>query len=203
MSLSTSRTYGKTGQKTLYDTGREASTYNVGAVNGSTVSAVEYGSDALHQTVLTLTATPIAMVDATVQGGGVKIYDFPEGRIGILGCVASLAPTTTSVIASTINSGVVGVWSIGSAVAAANAALTSTEADMLPSTAWTSSTTIDVAAATVTGALVASSAQIDGTTTAVDMYLNACVTGATDIDADGTVTWTGTITITWIHYGDV
>jgi len=181
--------------------GNPVTAFGVGAVNGATVSAVESGHGPYHHTILTLAATPVAMADATVQGGGVKIYDFPAGRILVLGVTASLAPTTITAIASTINSGVTGVWSLGSAVAAANAALTSTEADFLPSTAFTSSTTIDVAAAVVTGALVAS-AQLDGTATAVDLYLNACITSATDIDADGTITWAGTIAFSWVQLGD-
>lgn len=173
----------------------------VGAVSATTVAATETTNGYIRRTSLRLSATSIAMVAATVQGGGTKIYDFPEGRILILGVTASIAPTTTSTIATTVESGVIGVWSIGTAVAAANAALTSTEADLLPSTAWTSSTTINVAAATVTGALVAS-AQFDGTTTAKDVYLNACVTTGSEIDNNGTVTWDGTVNITWVFLGD-
>lgn len=172
----------------------------VGALNGATVASSEV-IGVVNKTILTLTNTPVAMVDATVQGGGVKIYDFPAGRILFLGCIASLAPKTTTVIADTINSAVAGVWSLGRAVATADAALTGTEADMLPSTAFTSSATINVAAATVTGALAAS-AQFDGTATAIDMYLNSCITLATDIDADGTIAWSGTVTFHWINLGD-
>jgi len=179
---------------------------NAGTVNTSVaayVAAAERGQDGFHQTVLTLTLCPIAMVDATVQGGGVKLYTMPQGRILILGCTASLAPVTQTAIATTVKSGVTGVWSVGQAVAAANAALTSTEADMIPSTAWVSSTVINVAAATVTGTLVGASAgPFDGTTTAIPVFLNACVTGATDIDGDGTVAWTGGITLTWVNLGD-
>lgn len=176
-------------------------TSSVGAAAASGNAATEVINGVIHQTTLTLNDVSVAMVDATIQGGSTKIYDFPEGRVLVLGCTASLAPKTTSTVASTINAGVAGVWALGTAVATADAALTSTEADLLPSTAWTSSTTINVAAATVTGAL-ASSAQFDGTTTAKDMYLSACVTGATDIDADGTVAWSGTVKITWILLGD-
>lgn len=176
------------------------SPFGYGLPNGATVTAVETGFGPYRKTVLTLTATPMTIVDANVAGN-VKIYDFPEGRIALLGCIASLAPTTTTAIASTLNAGVAGVWALGSVAAAADATLTSTEADMLPSTAWTSSTTINVAAATVTGALAAA-AQFNGTATAIDMYLNAAITTATDIDADATVTWTGTVTFHWINLGD-
>lgn len=172
---------------------------SIGAAAGSLNVASE-SIGVVNRTLLTLTDVAVAMVDATVQGGGTKIYDFPLGQILILGATASLAPKTTTTLASTINAGVAGVWSLGSVVAAADAALTSTEANILPSTAFTSSATINVAAATVTGALAAPIA-IDGRSTAVDMYLNSCISGATDIDGDGTITWTGTIAIHWINLG--
>lgn len=174
---------------------------SIGAASQTTVAATETTTGYLRRTRLTLNALSVTLADATVQGGSTKIYDFPEGRVLVLGVTAAIAPTTTSTIASTVNSGVAGVWSLGTAIATADAALTSTEADLLPSTAWTSSTTINVAAATVVGALAAS-AQFDGTTTAKDMYLSCCVTGATDIDADGTVAWSGYIDVTYLVLGD-
>lgn len=176
------------------------SPYGIGAANGSTVTAVETGFGAYRRTVLTLAATPMTIVDANVAGS-VKVYDFPEGRILLLGCIASLAPTTTSTLASTLNASAAGVLALGSASAAADATLTSTEADMLPSTAVTHSATINVAAATVTGALAAA-AQFNGTSTPIDMYLNAAITTATDIDGDATVTWSGVITFHWVNLGD-
>lgn len=175
---------------------------SVGSASASTVVATETTNGYIRRTRLTLTAVSVAMVDATVQGGGTKIYDFPAGNIAILGAVGSVAPTTTSTIATTVKSGVVGVWAVGTTVAAANAALTTTEANAIPSTAWTSSTTINVAAATVVGVSTTAANQADGTTTAADLYLNACVTTGTDIDGDGTVTWSGYIDVTWIPLGD-
>ncbi len=178
--------------------GDNLTTFGVGATTGATVSAVEYGSGSYHKTVLTLAATPQSILDAT-SWKGTKIYTFPVGRILLLGCIATLAPTTTSTIASTIKSGVAGAVALGS-VAADSISLTSTEVDMLPSTATVNSTVINVAAAAVTAALAAA-AQFDGTTTAIDMYLNSSVAAA-DIDGNGTLTWAGTITFTWVNLGD-
>lgn len=170
-------------------------TFGIGAVNGATVSAVETGIGSYHKTVLTLAATPQAVVNGT-EYQGVKIYDFPASRVLILGVIASLAPTTTSAIASTINSGVTGAVSLGSVVAS-NVTLSSTMVDLAPSTAFASSTTINVAAAAVTPTLAAS-AQF---ASALDMYLNSAFATTTDVDADGTMTWAGSVQITWVALG--
>lgn len=153
----------------------------------------------LVQSVFTLTDVPQTVVNGT-EYQGTKLFTFPEGRILVMGVTAALAQKTTSAIASTLNSGVTGALGLGTA-AASNVSLTSTMVDLLPSTAFTTSTTINVAAAAVKAALAAS-AQFDGTTTAKDMYLNSAYATTTDVDADATQTWTGTITVTWISLGD-
>lgn len=164
------------------------------------VTAVEKGdpSGIIHQTILTVAALPQAIADAT-SWKGTEIYNWPAGRLLVLGCTMSLAPTTTSTIATTIKSGVAGAVALGT-TATDSISLTSTEVDLCPSTVTANSTTINVAAAAVGNAL-ATSAQFDGTTTAKKMYLNSSVAAA-DIDGDGTLTWSGTITITWINLGD-
>jgi hypothetical protein len=86
-------------------------------------------------------------------------------------------------------------------VTASNVSLTSTMVDMLPSTAFTSSATINVAGTAVSAALAAS-AQFNGTATAIDMYLNSAYATTTDVDADATQTWTGSITFHWVNLGD-
>lgn len=153
----------------------------------------------IHQTVFTLADMAQALPNST-QYVGTKIYDFPAGRISILGVTASLAEKTTSAIAGTLNASKTGALALGTATASATT-LATTMADLLPSTAWTSSATINVAGTAVTGAL-ASAAQFDGTATAIDMYLNAAVVTDGDLDADATIAWSGTITVTWVNLGD-
>jgi hypothetical protein len=170
----------------------------VGVKNGATVAAVETGNGPVRKTVLTLTATPITMRD-TQQGGGVKIYDFPEGRILLLGSAGSIAVTTTSAILTTLNGGVTCNWGVGSTTQA-NPTVATTEQDLLQVAAFTSSATINVAGATSNGKGVLTA--FDGTGTALDAFLNLAVAGATDIDADATVTVTGVITLNWISLGD-
>jgi hypothetical protein len=166
------------------------------AVSG-TVSAAEYGDGTFHQTVLTLTDVPVTMRD-TEQGGGVQIYDFPLGSIQRLGAAGTIAVTTTSILADTLNTGVTCNWGIGS-VTQSNATVVTTEQDFVNDTAFTASATIDVAGADATGVGVGVLAALDGTSTAVNAFLNLAVAGATDIDADATVTVSGEIKMTWVN----
>lgn len=161
------------------------------------VSVVEYGDGTFHQSVFTLTAVPITMRD-TEQGGGFQIYDFPVGRITRLGATSTIAVTTTSALASTLNAGSTCNYGVGS-VTQANATVATTEQDFVNVTAFTSSATVDVAGADATGVGPGVLASLDGTSTAIDAFLNLAVAGATDIDADATVTVTGTVTLTWIN----
>jgi hypothetical protein len=163
------------------------------------VVATEYGNGVVHQTVLTLAALAQTVVNGT-EYQGTKIYSFPEGRILVLGVTASLAPTTTSTIATTLNSGVTGAVAVGTA-AASNVSLTSTMVDLLPSTAFVTSTVINEPAAAV-GAALAASAHFDGHSSHKDVYLNSAFATTTDVDADATMTWAGNITITWAFLGD-
>ena len=173
-------------------------TAGVGAKNGATVAAAEYGDGNIHKTVLTLTALPLTLRD-TEQGLGVKIYDFPAGRILFLGATGSVAGTTTSVLADTLNTGVTYNWGVGSTTQA-NGTLATTEQNILQTTNGTASATINVAGAASGGLGVLT--PLDGTSTAVDAFFNVGVAGATDIDANATTTWTGTVTITWMNLGD-
>jgi hypothetical protein len=161
--------------------------------------AAEYGNGVIHRTVLTLAALPQTVTNGT-EYQSTKIYSFPEGRILVLGVTASLAQTTTSALASTLNASSTGAVSLGTA-AASNVSLTSTMVDLLPSTAFTSSATINVAGTAVTVALAAS-AQFDGTTTAKDVYLNSAFATTTDVDGNATQAWDGTVTLTWLSLGD-
>jgi hypothetical protein len=157
----------------------------------------ETGDEALHQTIFTLTDVAQAVASAS-RFQSTKLYTFPKCRMNVLGVTASLQQKTTSVIASTINSGVTGAVALGTA-AASNVSLTSTMVDLLASTAFASSTVINTGGTAVGGLLAP--AQFDGHTTAKDLYLNSAFATALDVDADGTQTWTGVITITWANLG--
>lgn len=176
------------------------------AVAGSVV-ATEYGVGCVRQTLLTLTALSLTVTDALAYLGTL-IYTFPEGRIGILGCTGTMTFTTTTAIASTINSTSAATWALGTATAS-NITLATTMINICPGTGQTvttfvTSATINVAGTASPAALVtASTAQFDGTATPIGCYLNVAFPTNTDIDADGTMTVTGTALITWVHYGDL
>lgn len=151
------------------------------------------------QTTLTLNNVPQAVTNGT-EYQGTKIYGFPQGRILIMGVTATLQQKTTSALASTLNASSTGAISLGTATASATT-LATTMVDLLPSTAFTSSATINVAGTAVSAALEAS-AQFDGTSTAKDVYLNTAYATTTDVDGNATQTISGTIVITWTQLGD-
>jgi hypothetical protein len=166
---------------------------------GATCVATEAGDGLVHQTTLTLSALAQAVVNGT-EYQGTKIYDFPAGRILVLGVTATIAQTTTSALASTLNASSTGALGIGTATASSTT-LATTMVDLLPSTAFTSSATIDVAGTAVSAALAAS-AQFDGTGTAKDVFINTAYATTTDVDGDATQTLSGTVVLTWINLGD-
>ena len=177
-------------------------TSDVGSVPsavGATVNAQHVSLGPLVITTLTLSDVAQAVTNGT-EYQSTEIFDFPEGRISVLGCTASLAQKTTSALATTINTGSTMACALGTA-AASNVALTSTMVDLLPSTNLTTSTTINVAGSAV-GAALAAAAQFDGTTTAKKMYLNTGFATTTDVDGNGTQTISGSVVITWINLGD-
>ena len=171
---------------------------DVGAVAGTGVALVENGDGVVHKTVFTLTNVAITMTDAGAAGchGSQKIYDFPEGNIYIFGATTNL---TTAAGAGGIADGAAVVGSIGTvAVAADNATLTGTEADIIPSTGGT----LTAGAGVLKGkSVTATGAVFDGTGTAKDAILNFAVPDA-DSSASDTLTVGGTITILWANLGD-
>ncbi len=182
-------------------TGAIQTALGVGAVAGTGVSVVEHGEGIVHKTVFTLADAAITLADeaGVVAYGGLKIYDMPAGAIYFLGCVADLDMTKSS-------AGVDATWDgdfgVGTVTASNNNSLASTEQNIIPTTATPQ------AAAGVTTAngqsTATENAVVDGTGTAVDVYLNFLVD-----DADHDVTSTpcnlianGTITLHWINLGD-
>ena len=160
------------------------------------VSVDVKGDGIYRQVTLTLAALPQTIANGASEWVGTKLYTFPEGRMLVLGATASLAPTTTSVLADTITTGTTGTFGLGSVTN--DGTHTGTKVDLLPDGNFTSSTTINVAAAAVNKALAAA-AQFDGTTAPLAAFFNTkCATNT----ADGTLTWAGTIKFTFVQLGD-
>jgi hypothetical protein len=150
----------------------------------------------IHQTKLALTLTGANDFDAgnADHGGGVKIADFPAGRILIHGVtVAGLASTNDAFEA---NPNDTYYLACGSVIAADDADLTGTEADL------SAKATIDSVGNT---ALVdvpwttplAASAQF---ATGLDLNVNFAVAG-NSLTKALTIAVTGYITVTWTNLG--
>lgn len=169
-----------------------------GAVNPSQgITAAEYGGGVVHKTVLSLAATQVTVGNTTgVSFGGLKLYDFPEGRILVLGVTADLDFDWSGQDIAADGSG---DFSLGTTITS-DATLSTTDVDLLPSTALTDPFVAGVGEGK--GALAAS-AQFDGTTTAKDLNLNLIIDDADVADgASDVVTVSGTVTVTWINLGD-
>ena len=170
-------------------------TTGAGAAAGTNVTATEKGTEAVHRTELTLAATPITLTDeaGVVLYGGAKIYDLPAGNTIVLGAVLDLDVTVAGNLSATAEGDV----ALGTTTAGNDATLDGTEACLVPSTAIP-------ALVASTGAANARSFltldHMDGTGTALDVYLNFVWD---DADHDGgTMTVTGTVYLTWINLGD-
>jgi len=168
-------------------------------VEGIGVTAKHVAIGGYVQTTLTLNNVAQTVVNGT-EHQGTKIFDFPETRMWVVGCVATLQQKTTSTLASTLNASSTGAIALGTGTTASTT-LNGTAADFLPSTAFTSSATVNVAGTAVSGVLAAA-AFFDGTGTAKDLYLNTAYATTGDVDGDATQTISGTIVITWLNLGD-
>lgn len=167
------------------------------------VSAAEYGDAFNHTTVLTITDVPIAINDTSV-GGGTHIFTFPQGRVTIIGASGSVTPTTTTTLTSTLNASSKLSFGVGSVqtTTQASGTLATTQQDMVAAGSCTSSATINVAGTAGTSGLV-TPVGFNGSSSAQKAYLNVGVPTAGDIDADATITMSGSVTLTWNFHGAV
>lgn len=178
-----------TGVTTIDGTLRTAT--GVGAIVANKATVVENMGN-VHQTVLTLTLTgdnDIDLADGD-HGTGVKVYDFPEGNLLILGTVLDASVDYTGTNGNF-------TVAVGSAQAADDNSLADTEATYL------SAVTIDGSQVSPQDAHGWSNAMafISGATTAGDVYINVACADASNTGAQ-TYAITGTLTITWVNVGD-
>ncbi len=149
----------------------------------------------------TLTNVAVTHTDAGASGssGSVKIFDFAEGMVTILGARMNLTFLGDALIDSNAGDMAFKV-ALGTAAAdAGDGALTGAEADVC-----TISGTITLsskAGALASFPSVAVLTPLDGTGTAKDIYFNESGTAATS-DANGVLTVSGTITVAGVFLGD-
>lgn len=178
----------------------------VGAVNapasGTLAVAIEKRGSIVTLT-FTLTLVRLTVTDAGASGasGSHKLFDFAQQSIAPLGCRQNYTAFAEGAALTGAAGDAAFVMGLGSVAAnAGDGVLTSTEVDFGSVTS-----TITLSAGTGTGTqhngAALAAAALDGTTTAVDLYLNWCGTAAT-IDANSTIDVTGTITVVCLFLGD-
>lgn len=152
-------------------------------------------------TTVTLAAARIPVTDAAASGssGSLKLFDFPEGYLGVLASRYNF----TAFAEGAALTGAAGdaAFKVGLGTVAADAgdgALSTTEQNIVAASA-----TITLVGGTVAVATVGSvtPAGIDGTAGALACYLNWSGTAAT-IDANSYIDVTGSFTIVWTIVGD-
>lgn len=129
----------------------------------------------------------------STAGGGVKIFDFAAGLILPFGVTSNLTVTNAGGDGSFLAS-------LGTAAAGTDGTLTSTEANVAPSTTATVSSGTGTCTMKSTASAPTAGSPLDGASTAIDLYLNAC------LNANGTgketLVFNGTVTLVWAHLGD-
>jgi hypothetical protein len=160
-------------------------TAGAGAAVATKTSVAETQAD-MVTTVISLTNVVLTATDGSDEGESQKILDFDAGAVSV---ILSVQNGTTVVSAGATN---FYYLSVGTAAAGDDATLTGTEANVIPST------TIDTTSGTVLtndfDAILAAAAIFDGTSTAIDLYLNMAIAD-TNMSANVTNTLTGTLTI--------
>jgi hypothetical protein len=167
-------------------------------VAATDVVAAESGS-LVRKTVLTLTNVSVTAANTTgVSFGGTKIYDFPDGRILVLGVtIADVVFDLTDAGNVTPIAGADGGDIALGTTAPTDGTLTNTDVDLLPSTS------IDPISDGVAGAALAASAQFDGTGTAKDMFFNILIDDADVADgASDVLLVNATVTVHWVLLGN-
>jgi hypothetical protein len=174
---------------------------NVGSINtttGLSVSIARIGP--LFALTFTLAAVSLTVTDAAGSGSSasLKLFDLVEGSFLPLGVRQNYTAFAEGAALTGGAGDAAFVMALGSVAAnAGDAALTGTEVDIAAVTS-----TITLSGGTGTGTKhTGALAPIDGTGTAVDIFLNWSGSAAT-IDANSTISVTGTITVLGAFLGD-
>lgn len=165
---------------------------------GAIVSVVEEGNQFSHKTTVTFSNFPITVGNTTgVSFGGTKLYDFPLGRLLIKGSVLKdvVVGLGSPLNLTPIAAGDGGDISMGSTVAG-DGTLTNADVDLIPSTS------IDPMSGGLTRAALAAAAAFDGSTTAIDAYINMLIDDAdVEDEASDVLLLSGVWVCTWDNLG--
>lgn len=158
----------------------------------TTAGSGRHFSDGIRTTIIDVAASATTVAASTGSSGSVKLLDFPEAGVVILGCTGTI--TLSSTLATDANL----VCSIGTTAAGTdNFTLLTTEANLSASTACaiaSNVTSTPIAVGQMSAAVFA-----NGTSTPADVYLNFASSTTTALQ---TITAAGKIAVTWVHCGD-
>ena len=181
---------------------------NVGTVGFSDyIRATEYGDGLNHTTLLTCTLLPVTTGNTTGASFGSKLlYTFPTGGILLGGCNAYFSGIFFNTAAGStgdIDGGGSGDYSIGT-TATADATLSTTDVEILPSTAMLDPFVTGVGRSNVSSILAVPLSKL-GNVTAITAYLNVIIDDAdvADAAAGDLVYFSGNVWIQWNFLGDV
>lgn len=171
----------------------------LGTLLGAGALSVSNQDAQVHRDIFTLAGVGLTTVDDATNGAQASqsIFTFPRGNILFLGGTFDLTVTGDGVNQTTTATLVA---ALGSAAAGADATLTSTEADFIPSAA---------------GTFTASIGHPKGHSTATKFFDNTTTTNATQLQAilncaiptagssgAGVLLVTGTVNLCWLNLGD-
>lgn len=179
---------------------------SVASVTGLSAETVVRGG--WNKTILTLNSVALTWTDNAGNGGysATKLYDFPEGIIKFNAGVLRLTAASWAGGVGTTSSSIVAA--LGTSAEATGATLDGLMANIVGSFSIGSLTSSAITAtAQGVGPNVVADAAVfaptirDGSSTAVDLYLNLAA-DATDSTGNNTVTVSGVIIVEWTNIAD-
>lgn len=159
------------------------------------VSGNGYG----YSMVFTMTNMKVTVTDALAYAGQ-QLFDFVQGKIRIKGGVSTFTFGVDTARASTINDSASLTWGIGS-VAASSITLAGTMQNVVAITTRTL-TGAGALPSPASAADVVAAATLDGTSTAIDLFMNFAFATNTEIDADGILSVNGKLILLLENWGD-
>lgn len=173
--------------------GRPTQANDVGTTATGGITVDEFGVGPVRMTRLTFNNVTFNTTysSATNTNGGVSVYTMPRGLVAIRGATCRISGTVSGSVA------VASAFSVGSVVAANDNALSSTEADIIPSTAFTPTAGV---IATTQARSSSAPGLYNGQSTPQQIFFN--LASGADYGAARTVTLNGWIIIGWELLGD-
>lgn len=170
------------------------------AVPKAGLSCKVSGQGGAYQLEFTFNNVKVMVTDALAYAG-LKLFDFVEGKIRVKGGTARFTFGVDTVRASTINDSASLTWGVGSA-AASSATLATTMQNVINTVTRTLTGTGAAPSPASAGDVVSTAFTLDGTTSAVDLFMNFAFATGTDIDADGVLSVNGKLTLLVENFGD-